>query len=65
MFHMKVKNQEYLHFFVFRFFQMPTLRSKKLKHIRSKKEYSAESFLPKYKYLPLVMMKSTSKEKNG
>lgn len=42
---------------------MPTLRSKNLNHIFSKNEYSAESFLLKHIYLPLVMMNSASKEK--
>lgn len=42
---------------------MSTLRSKNMSHSFSENEYSAESFILKYKYPPLVMMKSTSKEK--
>lgn len=60
--HIKFKIQEYVHFSVFKFVRNAYTNIKELEPL-SKNEYSAESFISKYKYLLLVMMKSSSKEK--
>lgn len=62
MLHLKLKIQEYVSFSVFRFVRNAYANIKEFEPL-SKNEYSAESFIPKYKYLLLVMMKSASKEK--
>lgn len=62
MLHIKLKIQDYVHFSVFKFVRNAYTNIKELEPL-SKSEYSAESFIPKYKYLLLVMMKSASKEK--
>lgn len=62
MLHNKLKSQDYVHFSVFKFVRNTYTNIKELEPL-SKNLYSAVSFIPKYKYLLLVMMKSTSQEK--
>lgn len=56
------KFKNHVHFSVFKFVRNAYTNIKELEPL-SKGEYYAESFIPKYKYLLLVMMKSASKEK--
>lgn len=62
MLHIKLKIPEYVHFPVFKFVRNAYTNIKELEPL-SENEYSAESFIPKYKCLLLVMMKSASKKK--